>query len=253
MNLHPLTLYYHNVNFVKVSDWTHAIPSRPHWRLYWNPEKGGIIRFNSKTCKLSKKNILLIPPDTPVERELKKSFFSFYVHFSIGLPYDLLEGKIFNFEVSANEKKLLNKLAAYFRKESKLNEINIALNALLFSVLSKIPVNSWPSLPEDDRIVKVIEAMEADPGKNITNSSLSKIAGMSTNAFIRFFSAKAGKAPQAFLMELRMKKACNLLIHTDKTIELIAEECGFCDRSYFSRTFKRFFNTGPAFYRKKTQ
>jgi AraC-like DNA-binding protein len=48
-----------------------------------------------------------------------------------------------------------------------------------------------------------------------------------------------------------MNRALALLRLTDKTIAEIAEECGFSDASYFTKSFKNIYSVTPKDYRAK--
>jgi len=74
---------------------------------------------------------------------------------------------------------------------------------------------------------------------------------MSENTLIRQFHRYLGVSPQQHLQRLRIERACRLLLATSKTIDKIAEECGFCDRYYFSKIFKKQRGIGPAGFRKQ--
>ena len=53
------------------------------------------------------------------------------------------------------------------------------------------------------------------------------------------------------LLEQRMKRAKELLVYTNKTITEIAEETGYTDLFYFSKTFKKNNGISPNEYRKE--
>ena len=60
-----------------------------------------------------------------------------------------------------------------------------------------------------------------------------------------------GKTPVAYITELRMERAKNLLSQEPPlTVEQIAELCGFSDSFYFSKTFKKHTGLSPLGYRK---
>ena len=52
------------------------------------------------------------------------------------------------------------------------------------------------------------------------------------------------------LMEQRLARAADLLLGTERSIDDIALACGFQQRAYFSRCFKRHFKQAPAAYRR---
>lgn len=63
--------------------------------------------------------------------------------------------------------------------------------------------------------------------------------GMSHSSFRRRFKQQMGMAPIKYLLELRLRKAKHLLMHTTLPVKIIAEECGFENPLYFSRFFRK--------------
>jgi len=53
-----------------------------------------------------------------------------------------------------------------------------------------------------------------------------------------------GTPPVRYLRELRIQHAVDCLIHTQDSLEEVAERCGFSDRAYFSRVFARHLQRG---------
>ncbi len=49
---------------------------------------------------------------------------------------------------------------------------------------------------------------------------------------------------------IRLNHAATLLRETTKSIEEVADACGFWDRNHFTRTFTREWKTPPAHYRR---
>jgi len=76
-------------------------------------------------------------------------------------------------------------------------------------------------------------------------------ACMATNAFARLFLHNTGYPPHRYILRRRLEKACVLLHHSTRTIDTIARECGFCDRYYFSKAFKKETGRSPAAYRNE--
>jgi transcriptional regulator GlxA family with amidase domain len=128
---------------------------------------------------------------------------------------------------------------------------SLELYSLLFSLLHQIPGNAWRNRNLDSRIINGILYME----KNITeleipNGKLAEIGGMSVNAYARIFKEQTGSSPRKYLLKMRVGKACNLLHHSDLSIDQIASACGFSDRYYFTRIFTRTMRVSPGVYRR---
>ena len=92
--------------------------------------------------------------------------------------------------------------------------------------------------------------------KNIHNSAFSiseevKRIGYNTDYFRRCFKEEVGCTPIEYLTKLRLQKAEGLLKDLRYNgIGIIAEQCGYDDYFYFSRSFKERYGISPREYRK---
>ena len=68
--------------------------------------------------------------------------------------------------------------------------------------------------------------------------------------FRRLFQVIAGMPPLQFLIQCRLQHAANLLITTHESIASIAEMVGIEKSFYFSRLFKKKYDTSPLEYRR---
>ena len=62
---------------------------------------------------------------------------------------------------------------------------------------------------------------------------------------------KKGITLRQYIIAYRLKLACSMLRSTAKSINEIAEECGFTDASYFTKTFKAAYGETPKAYRNR--
>lgn len=69
--------------------------------------------------------------------------------------------------------------------------------------------------------------------------TLASRAGFSKFHFSRIFSRCFEKTPGEFLIQERVRRACRLLIITDRPIQEVAVECGYASSTQFAATFKR--------------
>lgn len=83
----------------------------------------------------------------------------------------------------------------------------------------------------------------------ITIEELAKIASISKTEVLRCFKAIMGRSPISYLNSYRLQRAAHMLINTEKSIQEIAEVCGFEDNSYFSKLFKKKYHVTPRDYR----
>jgi AraC-like DNA-binding protein len=160
--------------------------------------------------------------------------------------------KAYIFNLSEEKNGELKELLEFAKRDKWSYGELLKLNAFILSFPAKIPECDWSGKISDFRISKLLKIIERDPATTHSNEKLARQIGMSVNAFIRFFKQRTGFAPLSYQIRQRLEKAMILLEHTEKTIEEIAEECGFCDRNYFSKTFKEHTGTPPAQYRKES-
>ena len=81
--------------------------------------------------------------------------------------------------------------------------------------------------------------------------SLAEAAGYSRFHFSRIFRDAVGMSPSQYLMQLRMRRALELLTTTDLPIKQIAGEVGFEEVSWFTTTFKKHIGQTPGGVRKE--
>jgi two-component system response regulator YesN len=82
--------------------------------------------------------------------------------------------------------------------------------------------------------------------------SLASLAGLfcySTAYVSRAFKREYGYGVTKYMTDVRMRKAADLLMYTDKKVAQIAEDVGFSDHIYFSKQFKKWSGTTPGAFR----
>ncbi len=100
------------------------------------------------------------------------------------------------------------------------------------------------------RIRIMLEYIEEHYNEDITVEILANTINVSSSACLRCFHQMLHTTPMQYVKHLRIKKAADLLLATNKSAKEIALECGFNDISYFTRTFKTIYKKTPKEYRK---
>ena len=85
---------------------------------------------------------------------------------------------------------------------------------------------------------------------DFTTVSLADKLSISSSQLNRKLSAVSGYTPSVFIMKLRIEYAKRKLATNNKPIGEIAEECGYSDIAYFSRTFKKMTSFSPSQFRR---
>lgn len=92
----------------------------------------------------------------------------------------------------------------------------------------------------------VLEYLDVNYMHPITLADAARQANMSLFYFSRFFKSLSGMSYIAYLSNIRVNQAEQLLLTTDKTILDIALECGFTNIRTFNRVFKQIKQRTPS-------
>lgn len=96
----------------------------------------------------------------------------------------------------------------------------------------------------------VLKSVHEFTDKDISLKTLAARLNVSSSYLGTIFHQQTGYYFNDYLSEVRLKKAAELLESTDMKIKDIVEQTGFSSQPYFTRSFKRYFNTSPANYRR---
>lgn len=88
-------------------------------------------------------------------------------------------------------------------------------------------------------LVRAVDYINIHYRERITLDSLSEAAGVSKQYICRLFRDEMSIRPMEYITKRKIQAARELLRTTDKRIDEIAEELGFCSASYFEKMFKR--------------
>jgi AraC-like DNA-binding protein/mannose-6-phosphate isomerase-like protein (cupin superfamily) len=97
---------------------------------------------------------------------------------------------------------------------------------------------------------KVLGYIDQHIELEMSQREVAKMAGLSTAGFSRFFSRNLGKTFVTYVAELRIKRACQLLLDNEHSIADIARLSGFHNLANFNRRFFRFKGMTPSEYRR---
>ena len=103
------------------------------------------------------------------------------------------------------------------------------------------------------QIKLALEYIEKNYQNHITLEQLAQDSGLSPKYFCRYFRSILQKTPFDYLTHFRMVHARYLLEFGDRSIAEVAAACGYADRSYFVRSFKKYTGLTPNQYTKLSQ
>jgi AraC-like DNA-binding protein len=87
-------------------------------------------------------------------------------------------------------------------------------------------------------IGKALDFMRANLHLDISRDETARHAGISPSHFSRLLKERTGRSFTELLRQCRVDLACDLLRTTEMSLAEVADACGFCDQSYFTRVFQ---------------
>lgn len=157
---------------------------------------------------------------------------------------------------TGNDRKKIEFLLDWTREEQKNVApagkliIYSALSMLLSLVFRKMTENQSERLTLNDQLLSY---MERNCANHLLIREMADMCGYTAEHFSRIFKAYAGLSPITYLNECRIKMAIELLTKTDKSVELIMQECGFSSRTAFFKKFAAHTGMSPLQYRKNQE
>lgn len=96
----------------------------------------------------------------------------------------------------------------------------------------------------------VIHAIQSFSDKNLSLKTIAARLNVSPSYLGAMFRQQTGMYFNDYLAKARIDYAMKLLSTTDLKVKDIVEKCCFASQTYFNRSFKRFYGTSPANYRR---
>ncbi|WFR59212.1 AraC family transcriptional regulator [Anaerocolumna sp. AGMB13025] len=101
----------------------------------------------------------------------------------------------------------------------------------------------------DAYITKALQYIEMNYSRKITIDAISRHVGLNRSYFNSIFKSALHMSLQEYLIEFRIRKACELIPNEKLSIGDIARSIGYNDALLFSKTFKKIKGTTPTNYR----
>ena len=100
------------------------------------------------------------------------------------------------------------------------------------------------------RVEQVYQIIQREYQHDLSTRKVAGELAMTDSSFCRWFKGTTGKSFKQALTEVRIRKACTLLMHSDHSVGSIASQCGFNNISLFNRFFKMAIGETPNKYRR---
>jgi transcriptional regulator GlxA family with amidase domain len=95
------------------------------------------------------------------------------------------------------------------------------------------------------KLTEAVTLMEANIEEPLSTDEIAQLAGISRRQLERLFKQYLGSLPSRYYLELRLKRARQLLRDTNNSIVQVGLMCGFSSGSHFSTAFGALFGNTP--------
>ena len=103
------------------------------------------------------------------------------------------------------------------------------------------------------RFAELLQWMGENLGRDLTIDAIAKRAGMSTRTLRRRFHEQTRKTPKQWLLDVRIRRAQELLETGRASVDAIAREVGFRSSAVFRDRFSEVVGLSPSAYRRAMQ
>lgn len=209
------------------------------------------VRSGSATATINGEEYSLMPGDAvlifPYQRHEYKTEPGSEIWVCIFSP-DLVG----SFNKSASFMPKCNKFA--FTPSDALPQSVLLKKALCYGICGKFD-DSAEYVPkkqnEDDVLTKILIFVSKNYTSNCTLSDAANHVGYDYSYISKLFKRLVGTNFNTYVNGLRIAEACRLLLNGGKSVQAVAEECGFgCTRT-FNREFVRAMGVSPSEFVKK--
>jgi len=116
-----------------------------------------------------------------------------------------------------------------------------------------VRVNPPAKYPSDEALLRELRGyIASNLESDLTLAALAGRAEMSPSCFSRWFRARTGITPHAFVIESRLERAKAMLRESDRSLLEIALSVGFTSQSCLNVAFRRHAGMPPAEFRAGT-
>lgn len=125
----------------------------------------------------------------------------------------------------------------------------LRLLGMLCERYAVVPSGAARDRSEPQQVKRIAEYLRGHLGDDVSLAQLATLTGLGRFALLRAFKAATGLPPYAYLVNLRVAYARQLIV-SGAALADVAAESGFHDQSHLNRHFRRIFGYTPGTYQR---
>ncbi|QHF54551.1 MULTISPECIES: AraC family transcriptional regulator [Streptococcus] len=240
---------------------------RDNYVLHYITKGKGIFYYNNQEIHLSAGDLFLLKPNevTFYQADKRDPWSYYWIGMGGNKSQDYIELSSIGIDAYLRNslKKSTSKVAqqiikliakAESRERTTRNQLELFSQAykLLFELSRASPNLEVSQLSQAEKICQECRHM-IEMHYNIDGLSISTIAedlNVNRSYLTTLFKKFHHVSPKEYLLQVRMRRAKQLLEGTEEPIKVIAYSVGFMDPLYFSKVFRDFYHMSPSQCRK---
>lgn len=221
------------------------------------------IQFDNKNIVVLKDDIFITPMNHPFRIENPDA----YETLMMTLSFDFIKsyfhdknldqvGFLSNYQIRDDNMNYLMKLI-YDQAKQRTNFNDLYLKNLFTTFVTYYILNySDYSKSEENHIlnqdcfVRIDQYIDENISTDVSYKDISSLSGMSNYSFLNAFKKLTNYTPHQYILNRKLEKAKDLLLHSPLSVTDISYELGFSDSSHFSKFFKKHTQIAPSDYKE---
>lgn len=268
----------HNVNMLDLSidfcgyedlepSYSYGPSVRNNYVLHYITHGTGTFYYNHENFALEAGDLFLLKPNEMTYYVANSSdpWSYYWIGISGTKTEDLFnlskinETAILKYSQSKKTKTIGNLIKEIvLQTESNLTQLDyIKAYSYLYSIMYELG-KAYPNPLRENKIKhdyfsQIKNYIDQNYHNNIDIQSIADQLNINRSYLSVLFKKNIGLSPKKYMIDVRMKRASQLLFATKMTINEIAFSVGYNDQVTFSKAFKNYFLLTPSQYRKSTQ
>ncbi|MDO4287259.1 MAG: AraC family transcriptional regulator [Eubacteriales bacterium] len=217
-------------------------------------DSGGMFfEYNQKRFEVHAGEVILLDCRQPHVYGAIGSVSFRYIYFRGGsseIYYKLLAGEKGYFKQPVRSIEIQSAIQSIFALVTDKTYNEHRISAQLYRILAELAGEEKQESIQNTAVLHAIAYMERHFPERLSIEKIADQVNLSEYYFSRLFRKCTSVSPHAYLVNLRITMARQLLTVSQKSVERIAEECGFHSTTNFIRSFREHVGCTPKQFRR---